>query len=72
MVRLQSALGGDGAVGRAVGPAVTGFIVQSTGAFTSAFVLAGAIAIAGVSCVLIFVRPIAVEHRIATPATGVS
>jgi MFS transporter, ACS family, hexuronate transporter len=55
-----------------VGPAVTGFIVQSTGAFTSAFVLAGAIAIAGVGCVLIFVRPIAVEHRIATPATGVS
>ena len=42
-----------------IGPAVTGFIVQSTGAFTSAFVLAGAIAIMGVICVLVFVRPIA-------------
>jgi hypothetical protein len=27
-----------------IGPAMTGFIVQATGAFTSAFVLAGAIA----------------------------
>src|SRR3954447_23657633 len=42
-----------------IGPAVTGFIVQSTGAFTSAFVLAGVIAIMGVICVLVFVRPIA-------------
>lgn len=42
-----------------VGPAVTGFIVQATGAFTSAFVLAGAIAIVGVAGVLIFVRPLA-------------
>ena len=41
-----------------VGPAVTGFIVQSTGAFTSAFVLAGAIAIIGVLAVIIFVQPI--------------
>ena len=31
-----------------IGPAVTGYIVQYTGAFTSAFVLAGAIAIGGV------------------------
>jgi ACS family hexuronate transporter-like MFS transporter len=41
-----------------IGPAVTGFIVQSTGVFTSAFVLAGGIAILGVVCVLVFVRPI--------------
>ncbi len=41
-----------------VGPAVTGFIVQSTGVFTSAFVLAGGIAILGVLCVLVFVKPI--------------
>lgn len=41
-----------------IGPAVTGFIVQSTGAFTSAFVLAGGIAILGVLCVLVFVKPI--------------
>jgi ACS family hexuronate transporter-like MFS transporter len=41
-----------------IGPAVTGFIVQYTGAFTSAFVLAGLIAIMGVLCVVVFVRPI--------------
>ena len=41
-----------------IGPTVTGFIVQSTGAFTSAFVLAGGIAILGVLCVLAFVKPI--------------
>ena len=41
-----------------IGPAVTGFIVQSTGVFTSAFVLAGGIAILGVLCVLVFVKPI--------------
>lgn len=41
-----------------IGPSVTGFIVQSTGAFTSAFVLAGALAIVGVLAVAIFVRPI--------------
>ncbi len=41
-----------------IGPAVTGFIVQSTGVFTSAFVLAGGVAILGVLGVLIFVKPI--------------
>ncbi len=41
-----------------IGPTVTGFIVQYTGAFTSAFVLAGAIAIIGVLAVIIFVQPI--------------
>ena len=41
-----------------IGPTVTGFIVQSTGVFTSAFVLAGGIAILGVLCVLVFVKPI--------------
>ncbi len=41
-----------------IGPTVTGFIVQGTGAFTSAFVLAGGIAILGVLCVLVFVKPI--------------
>jgi ACS family hexuronate transporter-like MFS transporter len=39
-----------------IGPAVTGVIVQWTGAFTSAFVLAGGIAVLGVLGVLIFVR----------------
>jgi ACS family hexuronate transporter-like MFS transporter len=49
-----------------IGPLVTGFLVQSTGVFTSAVILAGGIAIAGVLCVLVFVRPVAAE----TAATG--
>lgn len=40
-----------------VGPAVTGFIVQATGAFTSAFVLAGVVALIGALTVAAFVRP---------------
>jgi len=53
-----------------IGPAVTGFIVQATGAFTSAFVLAGAIAIVGVAAVLIFVRPIAAPLPQAAASVG--
>jgi ACS family hexuronate transporter-like MFS transporter len=40
-----------------IGPAVTGFIIQGTGSFTSAFILAGVIAVLGVIGVLVFVRP---------------
>jgi len=43
-----------------IGPAVTGFIVQSTGVFTSAFVLAGSLALIGSLAVAFFVRPIKV------------
>ena len=39
-----------------IGPAVTGFIVQTTGTFTSAFLLAGAFALLGAGLVTIFVR----------------
>jgi MFS family permease len=39
-----------------VGPAVTGFIVQATGAFTSAFLLAGGIALLGALAVAVFVK----------------
>ena len=40
-----------------IGPAVTGFIVQAThGAYGSAFVLAGAIAVLGALCALIWIR----------------
>jgi MFS transporter, ACS family, hexuronate transporter len=39
-----------------VGPAVTGFIVQASGVFTSAFVLAGAVAALGAIAVALFVR----------------
>ncbi|MGY2048747.1 MFS transporter [Methylobacterium sp. JK268] len=40
-----------------IGPAVTGYMVQATGSFTSAFALAGAIAVLGVITVAAFVRP---------------
>jgi MFS transporter, ACS family, hexuronate transporter len=42
-----------------IGPAVTGFIVQATGVFTSAFLLAGGVALLGVLLVGVFVKPIA-------------
>lgn len=42
-----------------IGPSVTGLLIQGTGAFTSAFVLAGAIAALGVVAVVVCVRPIA-------------
>jgi MFS family permease len=41
------------------GPAVTGFIVQATGVFTSAFLLAGGVAVVGAFLVAIFVKQIA-------------
>ncbi len=39
-----------------VGPAVTGFIVRATGEFTSAFLLAGAVALLGALVAAVFVR----------------
>jgi MFS transporter, ACS family, hexuronate transporter len=40
-----------------IGPAVTGFIVEAThGAYGSAFVLAGAIAVLGALCSLVWIR----------------
>jgi ACS family hexuronate transporter-like MFS transporter len=39
-----------------IGPAVTGFIVQATGVFTSAFMVAGGVGLAGVVLVAVFVR----------------
>jgi ACS family hexuronate transporter-like MFS transporter len=41
-----------------VAPSLTGFIVQFTGKFTSAFIIAGALAIVGAVCVAFFVKPI--------------
>jgi MFS transporter, ACS family, hexuronate transporter len=41
-----------------VGPAVTGWIVNSTGAFTGAFLLAGGVAIIAALLVAFFVKPI--------------
>jgi MFS family permease len=39
-----------------IGPAVTGFIVRATGAFTSAFLLAGGVALLGALVVAVFVK----------------
>ena len=43
-----------------IGPAITGYLVQATGAFTSAFILAGAVSITGALLVAFLVKPIAV------------
>lgn len=41
-----------------VGPAATGFLVQTTGNFTTAFLVAGGLAIVGLLAVAFFVKPI--------------
>ncbi|MFC7393155.1 MFS transporter [Scopulibacillus cellulosilyticus] len=46
-----------------IAPSVTGFIVQFTGSFTSAFLLAGALALIGAVCVWIFVKPFKVKNN---------
>lgn len=45
-----------GSLSGVVGPAVTGFIVARTGSFTSAFVLAGGVALAGSALCALFIR----------------
>ncbi|EMN1929179.1 MFS transporter [Burkholderia ambifaria] len=45
-----------GSLSGVIGPAVTGFIVERSGSFASAFVLAGAIALAGAVLAAVFVR----------------
>lgn len=54
-----------------IGPTVTGFLVQFTGAFTSAFLLAGALTVIGALCVARFVKPLAGGAE-ATPAQPVA
>ncbi|MDU6410249.1 MAG: MFS transporter [Yersiniaceae bacterium] len=46
-----------GSVSGIIGPVVTGYIVQNTGKFDSAFILAGAVAALGAVLVLFVVRP---------------
>lgn len=48
-------------------PTITGFIVQRTGSFTSAFTLAGGIALLGSACIALFV-----SQRPPNQGTGVS
>lgn len=51
-----------------VAPAATGYMVQASGSFTSAFVLTGAIAVLGALSVAVFVRPPAAEAKVLRPA----
>jgi len=51
-----------------VAPFVTGLLVQTTGAFTSAFVLAGGMALAGALLVAVFVRRGAAAAPLIAPA----
>jgi MFS family permease len=55
-----------------VGPAVTGFIVQATGVFTSAFLLAGGVAVVGALLVAVFVKQIGRPSGTASLAASVS
>jgi ACS family hexuronate transporter-like MFS transporter len=56
--------------GGIVAPLVTGFIVQATGSFVSAFLLTGAIAVLGALAVAVFVRPPETVPAVAAVATG--
>ncbi|PWW11765.1 MFS transporter [Mangrovibacter plantisponsor] len=55
-----------GSVSGIVGPIVTGYIVQTSGKFTSAFILAGTVAALGALLVLLVIRP--PRHEAASPA----
>jgi ACS family hexuronate transporter-like MFS transporter len=54
-----------------IGPTVTGFLVQFTGAFTSAFLLAGALTVIGALCVARFVKPLAGSNE-STPTQPIA
>lgn len=54
-----------------IAPTVTGFIVQFTGSFTSAFLLTGVLALIGAVGVMVFVKPIAKKaDQVGEPATA--
>jgi MFS transporter, ACS family, hexuronate transporter len=53
-----------------VAPAATGYMVQASGSFTSAFVLTGAIAVLGALSVAIFVRTPSAEAQVLRPAVS--
>ncbi|CAJ4909036.1 major facilitator family transporter [Burkholderia pseudomallei] len=53
-----------GSLSGVIGPAVTGFIVERSGSFVSAFVLAGAIALAGAVLSALFLRNRACDARV--------
>jgi len=49
-----------------IGPAVTGFLVERSGSFASAFVLAGVVALAGAALSALFIR----DSRVRTGLHG--
>jgi nitrate/nitrite transporter NarK len=53
-----------------VAPAVTGYMVEASGSFTSAFALAGAIAVLGALSVAVFVHPPRAEAQTLWPAVS--
>ena len=53
-----------------VAPAATGYLVEASGSFTSAFVLAGAIAVLGALSVAVLVRPPAANAQRLWPAVS--
>ena len=57
-----------------IGPTLTGFLVQFTGSFTSAFLLAGLLTIIGAVCVARYVKPLPVvdESDSAQPRSALS
>jgi MFS family permease len=69
---LGSIQNSGGYVGGALGPTVTGFVVQSTGSFVPALLVSAAIGYAGALIYLLVVpnRPIVINERAATPATA--
>lgn len=46
-----------------IGPTLTGFLVQFTGSFTSAFLLAGLLTVIGAVCVARYVKPLAAKDN---------
>ena len=54
-----------------IGPTLTGFLVQFTGSFTSAFLLAGVLTIIGAVCVARYVKPLPVIDEAVPPAGSV-
>ena len=55
-----------GSLSGVIGPAVTGFLVERSGSFATAFVLAGVVAITGAALSAIFIR----DARRSAPLTG--
>jgi MFS family permease len=69
---LGSIQNSGGYVGGALGPTVTGFVVQSTGSFVPALLVSAAIGYAGALIYLLVVpnRPIVIDGRADIPATA--